>query len=150
MGTDAMAEFERDDLAQTPIERADLSAIEAARASNKVQSDQLRQANSQLVLATLRAQTAEAALREVAQHKDEFIAMVGHELRNPLAPIRTGLEILKKDKSNGPASTRDRAGEPLAGSDPGDRGAGAGRARLIVAILPDLGERYLSTALYPD
>ncbi|MFT3693809.1 MAG: ATP-binding protein [Kofleriaceae bacterium] len=27
--------------------------------------------------------------------KDEFIALLGHELRNPLTPIRTGLEVLK-------------------------------------------------------
>ncbi len=105
MGTDAMAEFEHDDLAQTPIERADLSAIEAASASNKAQSDQLRQANSQLVLATLRAQTAEAALREVAQHKDEFIAMVGHELRNPLVPIRNAAEVLNRLAADNPRLT---------------------------------------------
>ena len=31
---------------------------------------------------------AEEALREVDRHKDEFLAMLAHELRNPLAPIR--------------------------------------------------------------
>jgi len=29
------------------------------------------------------------------QQKDEFLAMLAHELRNPLAPLRTGLEVLK-------------------------------------------------------
>ncbi|MEO5761309.1 MAG: ATP-binding protein [Vicinamibacteria bacterium] len=29
------------------------------------------------------------------QSKDEFLAMLAHELRNPLAPIRTGLQVLK-------------------------------------------------------
>ena len=29
------------------------------------------------------------------QTKDEFLAMLAHELRNPLAPIRTGLQVLK-------------------------------------------------------
>jgi PAS domain S-box-containing protein len=38
---------------------------------------------------------AEAALREADRRKDEFLAMLAHELRNPLAPIRTGLEVLK-------------------------------------------------------
>ncbi len=36
----------------------------------------------------------EAALRESDHHKDEFIAMLAHELRNPVAPIRNAAEIL--------------------------------------------------------
>ena len=30
-----------------------------------------------------------------SQSKDEFLAMLAHELRNPLAPIRTGLQVLR-------------------------------------------------------
>jgi PAS domain S-box-containing protein len=52
---------------------------------------------------------AERVLQEANRAKDEFIATLAHELRNPLAPIRTGLEILKKDTANGPASQRARA-----------------------------------------
>ena len=33
-------------------------------------------------------QLAEEALQAADQRKDEFLAMLGHELRNPLAPIR--------------------------------------------------------------
>ena len=36
----------------------------------------------------------EEALREEHRRKDEFLATLGHELRNPLAPLRTGLELL--------------------------------------------------------
>ena len=32
---------------------------------------------------------AEAALKEADRRKDEFLAMLAHELRNPLAPIAT-------------------------------------------------------------
>jgi PAS domain S-box-containing protein len=38
---------------------------------------------------------AEEGLRDAARHKDEFLAMLAHELRNPLAPVRNGLQILK-------------------------------------------------------
>ncbi len=34
-------------------------------------------------------------LRESDRHKDEFLAILAHELRNPLAPIRTAVEILR-------------------------------------------------------
>ncbi|WP_395056622.1 ATP-binding protein [Polaromonas sp.] len=36
-----------------------------------------------------------ARLREQDQRKDEFLATLAHELRNPLAPIRNGLQILR-------------------------------------------------------
>ena len=38
---------------------------------------------------------AEWALQDAARRKDEFLAMLSHELRNPLAPIRTGLDLLR-------------------------------------------------------
>ncbi len=36
-------------------------------------------------------------LKVIARQKDEFLATLAHELRNPLAPIRTGLAIINKD-----------------------------------------------------
>lgn len=46
---------------------------------------------------------AEEALREADRRKDEFLAVLAHELRNPLAPMRNALEILKLGGSPGPA-----------------------------------------------
>jgi signal transduction histidine kinase len=40
-------------------------------------------------------QQAHDRLQEADRRKDEFLAMLAHELRNPLAPIRNGVEILK-------------------------------------------------------
>jgi PAS domain S-box-containing protein len=37
---------------------------------------------------------AEAALHEASRRKDEFLAMLAHELRNPLAPIRNAVQVL--------------------------------------------------------
>jgi len=37
----------------------------------------------------------EDALRDANRRKDEFLAMLGHELRNPLAPIRNALHVLR-------------------------------------------------------
>jgi signal transduction histidine kinase len=39
-------------------------------------------------------------LKAVARQKDEFLATLAHELRNPLAPIRTGLAIVKRDPTS--------------------------------------------------
>lgn len=41
-------------------------------------------------------------LVEQDRRKDEFLATLAHELRNPLAPIRTGLEILRMTGTNPP------------------------------------------------
>lgn len=39
---------------------------------------------------------ADQALREADRRKNEFLAMLGHELRNPLAPIRNAVQVMKK------------------------------------------------------
>jgi len=44
--------------------------------------------------ATLRARNKQYQMREAARRKDEFLASLGHELRNPLAPIRTSVSLL--------------------------------------------------------
>ena len=48
-------------------------------------------------------------IQESNRRKDEFLAMLAHELRNPLAPIRNALEILRLRDSD--AATRERARE---------------------------------------
>jgi len=46
-------------------------------------------------------------LSEADRRKDEFLATLAHELRNPLAPIRTGLAIMRRDPA-GPTAGRAR------------------------------------------
>ncbi len=59
---------------------------------------------------------AEAALRDVNEllrdadrRKDEFLAMLSHELRNPLAPIRNAVAILDRATPTGAQAARARA-----------------------------------------
>jgi signal transduction histidine kinase/CheY-like chemotaxis protein len=60
-----------------------------------------------------RARALEAEARERAEQlarqdraKDEFLAMLGHELRNPLAPITLSLELMKGQLGEVPAAER--------------------------------------------
>jgi two-component system, chemotaxis family, CheB/CheR fusion protein len=39
---------------------------------------------------------AQEVLRKEAHYKDQFLALLSHELRNPLAPLRTSLELLRR------------------------------------------------------
>lgn len=43
---------------------------------------------------------AEEALKEADRRKDDFIALLAHELRNPLAPIRNGLQVMRLAAGN--------------------------------------------------
>jgi signal transduction histidine kinase len=47
------------------------------------------------VKALLRLGKVERKLREVDRRKDEFLAILAHELRNPLGPIRNAVELLR-------------------------------------------------------
>jgi PAS domain S-box-containing protein len=45
-------------------------------------------------------------LAEADRRKDEFLALLGHELRNPLAPLRNGLSLLQLKSSGDPNVAR--------------------------------------------
>jgi signal transduction histidine kinase len=49
---------------------------------------------------------SEAALRAASEQKDAFLATLAHELRNPLAPLRTGLDLLLQLPAPAPTATR--------------------------------------------
>jgi signal transduction histidine kinase len=49
---------------------------------------------------------AESQLREADRRKDEFLAMLAHELRNPLAPISAGAQLLQSGHAGAEAVKR--------------------------------------------
>src|SRR5262245_23503391 len=67
-----------------------MALISAVRAAQKARE---RQYQIRSHLAEL--EQAEESLRVADRRKDEFLATLAHELRNPLAPIRNSLHILR-------------------------------------------------------
>ncbi len=67
-------------------------ALENARLFRRAQDEleERRKAEREL-------RATEEALREADRRKDEFLATLGHELRNPLNPIRSAVELLRRD-----------------------------------------------------
>ena len=95
--------------------RAELVA-EAARGRERAAREELRHAAT--LTAVLDATRAELErtlvesrglnqqLRAADQAKDEFLAMLGHELRNPLSPILSGLELIRRQEALPPGTAR--------------------------------------------
>jgi len=69
-------------------------------------ADALQAANRTLEHEMDVRQKAEDALIVADRRKDEFLATLAHELRNPLAPIRTGLDILRIRSGDAQATQR--------------------------------------------
>jgi PAS domain S-box-containing protein len=63
---------------------------------------------AQNALAYRQVREAEAALKEADRRKDEFLATLAHELRNPLAPIRNAVQILAMPQATAREAERAR------------------------------------------
>ena len=63
-----------------------------AAANTTLQAEKTRE----LEIVNRNLQQANRALQDADRHKDEFIAILAHELRNPLAPIRSAVEIMAR------------------------------------------------------
>jgi signal transduction histidine kinase/ActR/RegA family two-component response regulator len=75
----------------TPLQHT-LLGVAATQATSAVQNMQLLRSLRDSVAERARA---EQALRESDRRKDEFIATLSHELRNPLAPLKSSLQLMR-------------------------------------------------------
>lgn len=82
-------------------------ALEQAEQQRNAQERERAQLLDSLNRALASHQTALADAREAGRAKDEFLAVLGHELRNPLSPIVTSLDLL--DMRDEPTSRKERA-----------------------------------------
>jgi signal transduction histidine kinase/ActR/RegA family two-component response regulator len=62
---------------------------------------ELTRVNEELAKTVRSQATTQAKLLETDSRKDEFLAMLAHELRNPLAPISAAAELLQRTKLDG-------------------------------------------------
>ena len=80
-------------------------AIEA-QLENERQSALMRTANEQLVLATLDARAIQTELEVANRRQMDFMAVLAHELRNPLAPMRNVSALLARIQQDDPILPR--------------------------------------------
>lgn len=73
-----------------------LSHYRAALAEQARRHSQLRDANEQLVLAALSAQKLQEAAEQAQRRQTEFLAVLSHELRNPLMPMQHAATLLHR------------------------------------------------------
>ncbi|WP_426322857.1 ATP-binding protein [Pseudoduganella sp. R-43] len=113
------------DVARAVMQRRDYSLRVGERASGEIgtlvdafndmlaeiarRANALQDANLTLEHEMTVRQGAERALLLADRRKDEFLATLAHELRNPLAPIRTGLDIMRINASDQVACERARS-----------------------------------------
>ncbi|HVV51937.1 MAG TPA: hybrid sensor histidine kinase/response regulator [Polyangia bacterium] len=87
--------------AEIPIGEARGRLLAGRRSPLHPETDRLLVRTAANVVGTV---LASADVLDVARRKDDFLAMLGHELRNPLAPIATAVELLRRN----PTAVRER------------------------------------------
>jgi signal transduction histidine kinase len=97
-------DFDRDDLSflQTLADQCALAVERAQLTELACREIEVRRRSEEMLRET------QDRLRQSARRKDEFLAMLAHELRNPLAPIRNAVEVLRQIDVSDPRISRMR------------------------------------------
>ncbi len=90
------------ELANTNLQEEKTRELESLNQTLKRANTDLEQTNRVLQSEVSERARAQDALKEADRHKDEFLAVLAHELRNPLAPIRNAVEIMRRSALTDP------------------------------------------------
>lgn len=84
-----------------PITTRQLNALTEKIAQRKPQTlvEELEVQNREMMLTLEQLQLRQVELEQADERKDEFLAMLAHELRNPLSAIGTAVELLRRRES---------------------------------------------------
>ncbi len=92
------AELHRTNRALEIANQALLKEVAERRRAEERLSDVNASLDRRVTERTVALQASEAKLLDINRRKDEFLATLAHELRNPLAPVRTAVQLLlRKD-----------------------------------------------------
>jgi signal transduction histidine kinase len=94
--------------ANTTLQVEKTRELEALNRVLQRANSELEQTNRTLHSEVAERARAEQALKEADRHKDEFLAMLAHELRNPLAPILNAVQLMRRKPLNDPQLTWSR------------------------------------------
>lgn len=82
--------------ANTALQAEKTRELETLNRDLQAANAELAQANTALQGEIAERRRVEIALKDADRRKDEFLAILAHELRNPLAPIRNAVEIMAR------------------------------------------------------
>jgi signal transduction histidine kinase len=82
--------------ANTTLQAEKTRELEAFNRTLQRANVELEAANHSLQTEVMERVRAEQALKEADRNKDEFLAMLAHELRNPLAPIHNAVQLMHR------------------------------------------------------
>ena len=96
------------DAANQELQREKARELANLNRSLEEANRELAAGNEKLLREIAERRRAQQELLEADHRKDDFLAILGHELRNPLAPIRVAIAILQRHGPDDPAQVRMR------------------------------------------